>query len=353
MALLKLNNSDPRYYQYFGNHDLRHFTVYINQNEQIGKVIDVLIDDASSFIYLVVNLFDKQVLIPLGQTQVVPERQGIYLTGISKSQVVSLPPYNPVQSATSMGTPASTQQNTVARPYQSTEKAVGNTYSNSSVSNSPVSSQMASDERIASSSVATPASFAPSSEQLDRSQRSDHLVSPAAAQFDPAATESIVRDFLQTAPSDFDEDTIRLLQERLVVDREKHKIGEVIVRKEVETRMVEVPVRREKLIVEQINPERKQLAEIDLSSLKQTSESNVQLVADNQTHNQSDRPLSSRSASAVSGDFSSARAASQFLQAIADRPDANQGTIHVSIETSDPELRDTYQQWLTRYSEIH
>ena len=46
----------------------------------------------------------------------------------------------------------------------------------------------------------------------------------------------------------------------------QRKVGEVIVRKEIETRMVqiEVPVRYEKLIVEQVSPEHKQLAEIDL-----------------------------------------------------------------------------------------
>jgi len=61
-----------------------------------------------------------------------------------------------------------------------------------------------------------------------------------------------------------EEEIIRLLGERLVVDRGKRKIGEVIVRKEIETRMIQVPVRREKLIVEQVSPERKQLAEINL-----------------------------------------------------------------------------------------
>jgi len=61
-----------------------------------------------------------------------------------------------------------------------------------------------------------------------------------------------------------EEEIIRLLGERLVVDRGKRKIGEVIVRKEIETRMIQVPVRFEKLIVEQVSPERKQLAEINL-----------------------------------------------------------------------------------------
>ena len=51
---------------------------------------------------------------------------------------------------------------------------------------------------------------------------------------------------------------IPLLEEKLQVDRRKRKLGEVIVRKLVETRIVKVPIRREKLIVERIgkNPER-------------------------------------------------------------------------------------------------
>lgn len=60
------------------------------------------------------------------------------------------------------------------------------------------------------------------------------------------------------------EEIVRLLGERVVVERNKRKVGEVIVRKEIETRMVQVPVRYEKLIIEQVGSEPKQLAEIDL-----------------------------------------------------------------------------------------
>ena len=51
---------------------------------------------------------------------------------------------------------------------------------------------------------------------------------------------------------------IPLLEEKLQVARRQRKVGEVIVRKQVETRMIKVPIRREKLIVERIgkNPER-------------------------------------------------------------------------------------------------
>ncbi|MEA5607357.1 DUF2382 domain-containing protein [Nodularia spumigena UHCC 0060] len=70
-----------------------------------------------------------------------------------------------------------------------------------------------------------------------------------------------------------DEDIVSLIEERLIADHKQHKIGEVIVRKKIETRMVQVPVRREKLIVEQVSPENKQLAEIDLRRRDSSSSS--------------------------------------------------------------------------------
>ncbi|MBD1915686.1 DUF2382 domain-containing protein [Phormidium sp. FACHB-322] len=45
---------------------------------------------------------------------------------------------------------------------------------------------------------------------------------------------------------------IQLVEERLVVNRKRVKVGEVSVRRVVETEMVEIPVRREKLVIENI-----------------------------------------------------------------------------------------------------
>ncbi|MBW4459658.1 MAG: DUF2382 domain-containing protein [Nodosilinea sp. WJT8-NPBG4] len=45
---------------------------------------------------------------------------------------------------------------------------------------------------------------------------------------------------------------IQLVEERLVVNRTRVKVGEVSVRRVVETEMVEIPVRREKLVIENI-----------------------------------------------------------------------------------------------------
>ncbi|NJP18920.1 MAG: DUF2382 domain-containing protein [Hydrococcus sp. CRU_1_1] len=41
------------------------------------------------------------------------------------------------------------------------------------------------------------------------------------------------------------EKIISLLEERLLIDRTKRKVGEIVVRKKVETRMVQVPVKWE------------------------------------------------------------------------------------------------------------
>jgi hypothetical protein len=100
------------------------------------------------------------------------------------------------------------------------------------------------------------------------------------------------------------EQTIQLLEERLVVDLHQRKVGELIVRKEIETQIIEIPIRREKLIVEQVNPKFKQLAVIDLGQEQQIDPVN--------THQTGFLPT-------VEAKFTSPTAAMQFLQEIADR----------------------------------
>ena len=57
---------------------------------------------------------------------------------------------------------------------------------------------------------------------------------------------------------------ISLLEEKLVVKRHRKKVGEVIIRKQVETQIIQIPIRREKLIVEKVGITAEHLAEIDL-----------------------------------------------------------------------------------------
>lgn len=143
------------------------------------------------------------------------------------------------------------------------------------------------------------------------------------------------------------DDIIRLLEERLVVDRTKRKIGEIIVRKEIETRMVQVPVRREKLIIEQINPERKQLAEFDLGQQEITG---IELIEGDITGVKSAETTSTDGEPTVRGEFSSPKIASLLLNAIALERRHGCKKVRVQIVVEDAELQKTYQEWVDRCS---
>jgi stress response protein YsnF len=143
-----------------------------------------------------------------------------------------------------------------------------------------------------------------------------------------------------------EEEILSLLGEKLIVDRTKRKIGEVIIRKEIETRMVTVPVRRERLIIEQISPENKQLANIDLGE-EQLAE--IELVSPEMTETINfdsalDRGLT------VRGEFSSPKIASLLLNAIAMERNNGCTSIRITMAVDNEQHQQQYQQWFTRTS---
>lgn len=139
------------------------------------------------------------------------------------------------------------------------------------------------------------------------------------------------------------EKVIRLLAERLVVDRRQRKIGEVIVRKVVETRTIQVPVRYEKLVIEQVNPEHKQLAEIDLRV-----EDHLASALPDQTNSSPAEDLGEPLV--VKGKFSSPQVASLVLQAIAKEHPHGCQQVRVEILVEDAIRQQTYQEWIDNCS---
>ncbi|MFQ4145696.1 DUF2382 domain-containing protein [Chlorogloeopsis sp. ULAP02] len=162
-------------------------------------------------------------------------------------------------------------------------------------------------------------------------------------------TTEIINSQAQSPTLDFkasenvtEEEIVRLLGERIIVDRNKRKVGDVIVRKEIETRIVQIPVKYEKLIVEQVSPEHKQLAEINLS---QEELSSIELTELEQpTVNILDGNLT------VSGDFNSPKIASLLLNAIALEKNHGCKKVRVTISVEDEENRQKYQEWFERTS---
>lgn len=144
-----------------------------------------------------------------------------------------------------------------------------------------------------------------------------------------------------------EEEIVRLLEERLVVNRSKRKVGEVVVRKEIETRMVQIPVQREVLIIEQVGEETKQLAEIDLGHGEVTGVELAQAASAATVHRavpSSDNPYT------VTGEFLSPRAASNLLDAIALQKRHGCSKVRVELVVDNPELQENYQKMFDRCS---
>lgn len=139
-----------------------------------------------------------------------------------------------------------------------------------------------------------------------------------------------------------EEKIIPLLEERLIIEQNRHKIGEVIIRKKIETEMVQVPVRREKLIVEQIGAEPQQLAEIDLglpeiSRLELITDEKLELTAFDGKF-------------IVSGEFTSPKIASLILNAIALERHHGCNQIKIAISVENEAQQQKYQEWFNRCS---
>lgn len=114
--------------------------------------------------------------------------------------------------------------------------------------------------------------------------------------------------------------TISLLEERLIARIDRHKVGEIVIRKEVETQVIEIPIRREKLIVEQISPVYKQIAIIDLSSDRDLS-----IETNTETSYKSSELI-------FKEEFESVKSAIEFLEAIVHLPDAAQANVKIEIK---------------------
>ena len=117
---------------------------------------------------------------------------------------------------------------------------------------------------------------------------------------------------------------ISLLEEKLQVARRKQKVGEVVIRKQVETRMVHIPIRREKLIVEKTgsNPER--LAEVVIN------EETVNGLKYDELNQNNNLDINQSK-------FVSLPVAIELLSALAQLPASAQTSVRLEIVTNDSE----------------
>jgi hypothetical protein len=129
---------------------------------------------------------------------------------------------------------------------------------------------------------------------------------------------------------------ISLLEEKLIVKRQKQKVGEVIVRKEIETRMIHLPIRREKLIIEKAGITTEQLAEINLGEEK------VNGVKFGDLENATDVYQSQ-------SNFISLEALQKLLAEIANSSTLNNVKVRLEIISDRPEDQKSYQDICNQY----
>jgi Domain of unknown function (DUF2382) len=156
-------------------------------------------------------------------------------------------------------------------------------------------------------------------------------------------------------------DTFALLEERLIVNFTQRKLGEIVVRKEIETHIlqVQVPIRSEKLIVEQISPEYKLLSEVEIgrSNASETAISraieNGVIVANNDEcaiYIGLDAINRNTNRSKIGCEIDSANTARDLLTEIAKMSNLNDlQSVRVEIVLKDEQQRDIYQLLFDRY----
>ncbi|HEY9668830.1 MAG TPA: DUF2382 domain-containing protein [Coleofasciculaceae cyanobacterium] len=201
MALVKLADAYPNYKQeIFGGDDIKGYDVYTETEEKVGSIYDALLDETGRFRYLVIDtgfwVFGKKVLVPVGRVQMDYDRHRVYVTGMTKEQAEALPKYD--------------DSMTVDYDYE---------------------------------------------------ERVRHV-------FRPTTTATTARPTYTRDTYNYDHDRtmydtqernqqkLRLYEERLLANKERHKTGEVAIGKhiETETAQVSVPVEKERVIIERTTP---------------------------------------------------------------------------------------------------
>ena len=245
-------NLDDR--QAFEDADIMQFEVWTTDKERIGKVSDILMDDIGQLYYIVVNigswLSRKLVLVEPEQFQIDRPTHRINLVNIYREDVSGLQLYDTARREV----PVEFRGGTAQKVYASNTQVMPVEASLSLESSAPLGLT----PLVKAETQAQPAYQ--STDGRSASPAETELLTPIASSVSPASVSPA-----SVSPAS-EQEIIRLLEERLVVNRLRRKVGEVVIRKEIETRIIEIPLRREKLIIEQVSPDRKHLATVDLPS---------------------------------------------------------------------------------------
>lgn len=204
MTLIKLEDFYPNYRDdSLDVGDLKNFSVYAVGDDKVGSVSDILVDEQTGKLrYFVVDTgfwaFGKKVLLPVGLARVDYNDNRIYANSLTKEQVENLPDFSDLEKV----------------DYDYEEQVRG---------------------------VYRPATATSGTTQDAAYDRNTYNYEQEPSLYNI---------------SDRDNQTLKLYEERLVANKERHKAGEVAIGKRVETETarVAVPVEKERVVIERTTP---------------------------------------------------------------------------------------------------
>lgn len=231
MALYKLRDFAADYRDAdFDNYEIRDFDVYSDiNNEKVGNVKDILVDDAGRFRYLVVDtgfwIFGKQVLLPVGRSRISYADRTVYATGLSREQVENLPDFHDLERL----------------DYDYEEQVRG-------IYRTPLAeSHLETGTPLeASAPLDTPRAYADTAKATTPAPRPTYDRNTYTYDHEPDLYDVSERNH----------QNLKLYEERLVANKSRVKTGEVSVAKHVESHQaqVSVPVEKERVVIERTTP---------------------------------------------------------------------------------------------------
>ncbi|NJP11740.1 MAG: DUF2382 domain-containing protein [Leptolyngbyaceae cyanobacterium RU_5_1] len=229
MPLHKIRDFHPDYRKYFDDQDILGFDLY-SGNEKVGSIDDLLVDDQGKFRYFVINtgawIFGKKVLLPVGRSRTSFSDRRVYVDGLTRTQANDLPEY----------------KEDMAVDYDQEEQVRG--VYRPRVANAPL-------ERSAPLNTA-----ATTNAPLEQSAPLNTAPTAYNRGTYDRSTYSYDRDPDLYNLNEQNHQNLRLYEERLVANKDRHKTGEVKVGKHVETESarVSVPIEKERVVIERSTP---------------------------------------------------------------------------------------------------
>ncbi|XZN89856.1 MAG: DUF2382 domain-containing protein [Microcoleus sp.] len=235
MLLYKIEDFNPSYREVaFHGEDIKGFDVCAgNTDEKIGTIDTVLVDETGRFRYFAVEtgvwIFGKKVLVPIALCRVDFNTQRVYARGLqNKQQVENLARY----------------ENGMVVDYDYEEQVRKVYRTPTAGASAPVEASL-------------PLETAPIVTLSSRVSVSPPVSNQATTAGYDRNTYSYEQEPELYQMNEQENIKIRLYEERLIADKTRHKTGEVIISKRVETETakVSVTVAKERAVIEHVTPE--------------------------------------------------------------------------------------------------